>query len=187
MRLGVFGGSFDPVHNGHIALATRCRDAAQLDQVWLMPTATQPFKQHGPIASDADRLAMLQLAVATHPGLRVSTIELERGGVSYTVDTLRQIERDHPGDELFLLMGADSLADLPNWREPAEILRMARPLVVQRPGEAPPDLPAAQVVQMQPMDVSSTQVRDLVKAGEAIAHVAPAAVAQYIQRRRLYR
>ncbi|MEN0111436.1 MAG: nicotinate (nicotinamide) nucleotide adenylyltransferase, partial [Planctomycetota bacterium] len=127
MRLGVFGGSFDPVHIGHVRLARACRDQASLDRVWFVPAATQPHKPGGPVASGEDRLAMLRLALADEPGLEASPIELDRGGVSYTVETLRAIAESQPAAELFFLMGADTLRDLPNWREPGEVLRLATP------------------------------------------------------------
>ena len=133
MRLGIFGGSFDPVHDGHLELAVTCRDQAHLDEVRWIPAASQPLKPDGPFASDDDRCAMLQTANAGQEAMVVSRIELDRAGVSYTVDTLREISAAHPGDSLFLLLGADSLVDLPHWREPVEICRLALPLVVSRP------------------------------------------------------
>jgi nicotinate-nucleotide adenylyltransferase len=200
MRLGIFGGSFDPVHYGHLRLATECRAQARLDEVWLMPAAVQPHKPDGPQASGSDRLRMLELAVADVPGLSVSRIEIDRGRVSYTVDTLREIRAAHPRAELFLPMGADTLRDLPNWREPAEICRLATPLVVHRAGEPPPDfgvlaplMPAerlqdirAQAVEMPAVDVSSTEIRERVMRGDSIERMTPRAVAGYIALRNLY-
>lgn len=132
MRIGIFGGSFDPVHLGHLLLADCCWRQASLDRVEFVPAAAQPLKPRGPVASESDRVAMLLLATADRPEFSVSTMEIDRGGVSYTVDTLRAMQAEHPGAELFFLMGADSLADFPDWREPAEICRLATPLVVWR-------------------------------------------------------
>ena len=200
MRLGLFGGSFDPVHNGHLRLAECCADQAALDEVWFVPAALQPHKPDGPVASDADRVAMLRLAVGGEPRFAVSTIEIDRGGVSYTFETLQRIAQDRPDDELFFLMGADTLHDLPNWRDPAEVLRLATPLVVCRPGEPSPDtsLLATLVtaerleqiersrVEMPPMDVSSSELRQRLAGGDSCEGSLPPAVARYAQNNWIY-
>ncbi len=201
MRLGLFGGSFDPVHNGHLRLAELCRARARLDEVWLIPAAVQPHKPCGPLASADDRLRMLELAVAVTPGLQVARLEIDRGDVSYTVDTLRAIHEQHPRAELFLLMGADTLRDLPAWREPAEIFRLATPLVVHRAGEPPPDFNAlaplvsadrlAQIraleVEMPAVEISSSEIRQRVARGELTEGTTTPAVVEYIAKRKLYR
>ncbi|MCA9238997.1 MAG: nicotinate-nucleotide adenylyltransferase [Planctomycetales bacterium] len=187
LMLGIFGGSFDPVHNGHLALARCCREQAQLEEVWLVPTATQPHKPGGPVASGRDRLAMLELALEGEAGLLACSLEIDRGGVSYTVDTLRAVAELRPVEQLFLLMGADTLADLPNWREPDAILQLARPLVVHRPGEATPDARHATIVEMPSIDVSSSQIRELLAHGEPIHGLTPVLVENYIQQNGLYR
>lgn len=200
MRLGLFGGSFDPVHYGHLRLAEQCRAQAKLDEVWLIPAATQPHKRGGPQASAADRMRMLELAVADCPGLRVSSMEIDRGGVSYTVDTLRTIHAENPSAELLLLMGADTLRDLPNWREPAEVCSLATPLVVHRAGEPAPDFDALAIlvsakrleqiraleVEMPAVDVSSTEIRLRVSRNESIDGMTPRKVAEYIATNNLY-
>lgn len=188
MRIGLFGGSFDPVHNGHLTLAACCAEQGGLDAVWFVPAALQPFKLGGPVASDADRVAMLRLAIAGTPGREVSTLEIDRGGVSYTVDTLRQLQAELVGIELFFLMGADTLRDLPGWREPDEVLRLATPMVVQRPGEADivTDVPHLRV-EMPPMDISSSDIRKRIATGESIEGLLPASVAAYIDENGLYR
>lgn len=199
-RVGLFGGSFDPVHNGHLALAQHAREQARLDSVWFIPTAVQPHKPTGPVASDAHRVAMLERAIANQPGYEVCRIEIERGGVSYTVDTLREIRDANPRAELFLLMGADTLHDLPHWRSPGEVLQLATPLVVHRPGEPAPDfavlssLVAADriatfttsVIDMPAMDISSSDIRRRVAQHEAIEDLAPAPVCQFIREEKLY-
>lgn len=201
MRLGIFGGSFDPVHLGHLELARSCQRSAGLDEVWFLPAATQPFKQHGPVASDAERLAMLELAIAEEPSWRISRLEIDRGGVSYTVDTLRAMHEEHPAAELFFMMGADTLHDFPNWREPAEICQLATPLVVARAGEPAPDFdvllsvcsPArvdeirtAQVT-MREMPIASSSIRAMIAAGEDASELLSLAVWQYIESHSLYR
>lgn len=197
MRLGIFGGSFDPVHNGHLALARACQTQAGLDEVWFMPTAVQPLKQHGPHATDTQRLEMLQLAINSEPGLRISKLEIDRGGVSYTIDTLRQLDEQLPDAVLFFLMGADAVHDAPHWREPRTIFALATPLVVHRAGEPEPDLVALRtlcapnkqphLVEMPSVDISSTEIRRRAAAGAPLDGLVPPAVATYIAAHRLYR
>ncbi|MEQ8835767.1 MAG: nicotinate (nicotinamide) nucleotide adenylyltransferase, partial [Lacipirellulaceae bacterium] len=136
MKLGIFGGSFDPVHNGHLLLAGSARDQLTLEEVWFLPAASQPLKPQGLVASERDRLAMLELALVGQDGFKADPIEYERGGVSYTVDTLREIRQLHPEAELYFLLGADSLADIAKWKSPEEILALATLAVVHRPDAA---------------------------------------------------
>lgn len=201
MRLGIFGGSFDPVHLGHLLLAEACREEARLDEVWFMPAATPPHKCQVTLASGKQRIEMLELALAGHAALRVSRLEIDRGGVSYTVDTLRAIRDERPIDELFLLMGGDTLADLPKWREPAAILELATPLCVQRHGSPPPHYEAIaslvttkrleQIrqlhVEMPIVELSATEIRDRVRTGRSIRYRTPRAVEKYIETHALYR
>ena len=161
MRIGVFGGSFDPVHLGHLLLAECCWRQAALDRVLFVPAAQQPHKPQAPRGGDADRVAMLRLAIAGRPEFDVSTIEIDRGGVSYTVDTLRALRAAEPDAELFFLMGADSLADLPQWREPAAICELATPLVVRRAGHAPSRISTA----LAPLVVAGAAGGDSRRAG----------------------
>lgn len=200
MRRGVFGGSFDPVHVGHIELARLCADRAGLDVVDFVPAARQPLKRHGPRAANHHRLEMLKLALAGLPRFEPCDMELTRGGVSYTVDTLRELHDRHAGDDLFFLMGADALRDLPNWREPAEILRLARPLVVARQGEPLPDWRLlAGLVDEQRLEefrhglitdvvapVSSSEVRRRLAAGETVEGMLAPTVIDYIRAHGLY-
>ena len=206
MRLGIFGGSFDPVHNGHLELARCCQRVAALDEVWFTPTAVQPLKQHGPRASDAQRLAMLELAIAAEesepgrprprPGWQICKLEIDRGGLSYTVDTLGTIHSERPDDELFFLMGADAVGDVPHWKHPAEIFRLATPLVVHRAGQPPPDLSTLmrlctpphipRLVDMPAAEISSSDIRRRIAAGEPIDAIVPSPVAHYIGRQRPY-
>lgn len=201
MRLGIFGGSFDPVHYGHLLLAESCREQAALDEVWFVPAAVPPHKRQTQLAPAKDRVEMLRLAIAGHSALRVSTVEIDRGGVSFTVDTLRTLRAEYPNDELLLLMGADTLADLPKWREPEEILRLATPLCVHRHGAPPPaydalaglvtserlDTLRSLAVEMPVIELSATDLRERIAAGKSIRYRTPRAVEAYIATHGLYR
>lgn len=200
MRLGIFGGSFDPVHYGHLLLAECCREACQLDEVWFMPAHQPPHKQQRTLTDPRRRLEMLQLAIAGNPAFQVSNLELERGGVSYTVDTLRQVHERYPDAELFLLLGADSMAELPTWREAESVCRLARLAVVCRPGqivdwtplqamlgEASRSVLHVQLVPMPQVEFSSSDIRARVAAGRSIRYRTPRAVELYIRQHGLYR
>jgi nicotinate-nucleotide adenylyltransferase len=200
MRLGIYGGSFDPVHYGHLLLAECCREALRLDEVWLIPAAVPPHKQDRQRASGKARLEMLELALSGHEQLRASALELDRGGVSYTVDTLETIHQQQPDAALFLLMGADSLNDLPTWRAPSRICELAVPAVVCRGGAPSPDfavlaplvsaerleeIRAAQV-RMPLIELSSTDIRQRAATGRSLRYRMPRAVEKYIETQRLY-
>ena len=201
MRIGVFGGSFDPVHLGHLRLADCCWREGRLDRVEFVPAARQPHKPHGPVAPAVDRVAMLELALKDRPEFGASPVEVQRGGVSYTVDTLRALSAAQREAELFFLMGADSLADFPNWREPEAICRLALPLVVRRVKAPEPDFDAlapfvtparleqirASQVEMPATPISSSEIRRLIAVGGDWRPLVPEGVADYITERGLYR
>lgn len=201
MRLGVFGGTFDPVHYGHLLLAECCREQCALDQVWFVPADVPPHKQQRTLTPGRQRVEMLELAIGGHPAFAVSRLELERGGVSYTVDTLRELHREDPSRELFLLLGADSLADLPDWREPRAICELATLAVVGRSGSAAADIAAAkardswqtlgparlQAVDMPHIELSSSELRERAARGASLRYRTPRAVEKYIEAAHLYR
>ena len=200
MRLGLFGGSFDPVHLGHLELARCCAEQAALDEVWFVPAAHQPLKPGGPQATNDQRLAMLQVAIADQHDMKTSSIEIERGGVSYTIETLQEVRRQMPDAELFFLMGADSLADLPHWRHPQQICQLCTLLVVRRAGSAEPDFDVLadfvskdrlremrdMQVEMPPTPISSSEIRSLVGSQGEWQQMVPERVASYITGNRLY-
>jgi nicotinate-nucleotide adenylyltransferase len=199
MRIGLFGGSFDPLHLGHLILAEQCREQARLDQVWFVPAATSPLKQHGPIATNRQRLEILQLGLAGHDAFRIEECELKRGGVSYTVETLRELQANHGGHDWFLLIGGDSLADFARWREPEEICRRALPLVYQRPGHAAdlgllrPYVFAERLAEIEKVaivarqiEISSTDLRRRLAAGLSVRYLVPRSVEIYLQNNRVY-
>jgi len=201
MRLGVFGGTFDPVHVGHLLLAECCREQCQLDQVCFLPAAVPPHKQGQTLTPPQVRLEMLELATAGNPAFAVSRYETARGGINYTVDTLRHFRAEDPDRELFFLLGADMLRDLPHWREPGEICRLALPVAVRRAGEPAIDFsPLAawtaaeridqmrqHQVEMPEIGISSTEIRRRVAAGRSVRYRVPAAVEPYIESHGLYR
>lgn len=200
MRLGLFGGSFDPVHNGHLLLAETCREAARLDQVLFMPACVPPHKRDRSLSTATQRLEMLRLAIGGNEHFALSSLELDRGGVSYTVDTLHQLHAEDSARELCLLLGADSLKDLPLWREPAEICRLAELIVVRRPGLPPldfsilsPFVAAERIerfersqVEMPLMELSSTDLRQRAATGRSLRYRTPRAVEAYIHTHHLY-
>ena len=201
MRIGLFGGSFDPVHYGHLLLAEYCREQSKLDEVLFMPAATSPHKSDQQPADAKARLEMLRLAIGGHPAFAFSELELNRGGVSYTVDTLATLHEKTPDAEWFFLMGGDSLADLPTWRDPQRICELATPVVVGRHGWAEPDYSGlaqfvdggrlAEIqrhyVEMPVIELSSTEIRRRVQQGLSIRYQVPRSVEKYIETHGLYR
>lgn len=186
MRLGVYGGAFDPPHLGHLVAASDACDALGLDRLLWVPSAVHPLKAVGTAASV--RLEMVRGAIAGDPRFDADDLELRRTGPSYTVETLRELRAREPRAELFFLTGADNLADLPRWREPDEIARLATLAVVSRAGESLPvggPYPAIAVTVTR-LDVSSTEIRRRVAAGQSIRYLVPEAVRAIVARERLY-
>jgi nicotinate-nucleotide adenylyltransferase len=196
MRLGLFGGTFDPIHMGHLILAEACREACALDRVWFVVAGAPPHKP-GDRTSVDDRLEMVRIAIAGHPAFEVSDLETRRPGPHYSVETLEEVRRLRPVDELFFLIGADSLADLPHWREPERIVSMATVVVVDRPG-VPLDLPSRwpdlgpsalpfRMVKVPPIGIASNDLRRRVAEGRSIRYQVPRGVEAYIDAHGLYR
>lgn len=187
VRIGVFGGSFDPVHLGHLIVAAEAHRALGLDQIRLIPAGRHPVKGADRPAPARDRLAMLRLAVADDPRFVVDDRELERAGPSYTIDTLRALRAECPGDSLSLLIGADAARDLADWRDAAAIPALAEVVVLTRPGVAVPrHPPIGRVLEVPAVDISASLVRDRCRRGESIRYLVPDAVDRYIAERRLY-
>lgn len=193
-RIGIFGGAFDPPHLGHVALAQAAVDQLRLDQLLIFPTG-QAWHKARSLSPSPHRLAMAQLAFAQVPNARVDARELQRAGPTYTVDTLRELRREHPGAQLMLVIGADQAEALHSWRESEEIARLATICIAARarPGEAlaafdASNLPQARFepVELPPMPVSATEVRKRVAAGEQVTQLVPPGVARYIDQHFLY-
>jgi nicotinate-nucleotide adenylyltransferase len=198
MKIGVLGGTFDPVHLGHLKIAEESRHSLNLSEVIMLPSGQPPFKPGYLITPAESRLEMLHLAVADRPHLRVSAMEIERPGPSYTVDTIAAL-RDQYGreDEIFFILGWDSLEQLAEWREPSRLITMCYLVAVPRPGWPPPDLEALEagvsgisqrvvLLEKPEIDISSTAIRELAARGASIDHLVPGPVAEYIREHNLY-
>lgn len=188
-RLGVFGGTFDPIHVGHLVTAVNVRHALDLDRV-LLVVAHDPWQKAGTVATPAaDRLAMVEAAVGDVPGLEASDIELRRADQSYTADTLVELQRRHPGAELHLILGSDAAAGLPTWERADEVRDLARLVVVTRPGAedltAPPGW-THRVLEVPRLEVSSTDLRARFADGRPLDYLVTAPVQHLIRERGLY-
>jgi nicotinate-nucleotide adenylyltransferase len=198
VKLGLYGGTFDPVHLGHLLLAERCREELGLDEVRLIPAGEPPHKTDRTLTPGEMRAEMLEFATAGNPQFVVDRRELKRAGRSYTVETLGEFHAELPDAELYFLMGADSLADLPQWREPERIAELATIVAVNRGDRPLPDATtlaatlgeavASRVVfvNMPGLDLSSTELRDRVAGGKSVRYAVPSAVEAYIRDKKLY-
>jgi len=199
VRLGILGGTFDPVHVGHLALAEAARTAFGLARVLFIPAAVPPHKPGGAVAAAEDRLAMVRRAVDAAPYFAVSEVELERQGPSYTVDTLANLQQRHPGAELYFITGADEVLALDTWHDPQRLLQLARFIAATRPGfdlsrlaQLESRLGPVARGRLLPLEwlelgLSSTDLRRLLSEGRSVRYLVPERVAEYIEERRLYR
>ena len=185
-RIGVFGGTFDPPHFAHLALAEWARIELELDRVWFVPAGVPPHKRPDSPSAAQHRLAMARLAVRGNPAFGVSPLECRRRGPSYTVDTLRAFAAAHPRARLHLIMGADMLATFAHWREPAAIAALATLVVAVRPGTRVAPRRGLVVLSNPGLEVSSHALRARARAGRSIRYLVPDAVARYAERHRLY-
>lgn len=209
MTLGVLGGTFDPIHNGHIAAADAAERALHLDRVVLVPSRVPPHRRD-PVGAGSDhRVAMAELAARERPGWSASRIEIDREGPSYTYDTLAELREQFPGTQIFFILGADAFAEIATWSRYPAVLDLANFVVVSRPGitldslreRAPSAFPSTSLgasspepsaktrvilVEATTPDVSSTEIRRRIRTGESLAGLVPDSVANYIQQHRLY-
>lgn len=190
-RLGVMGGTFDPVHHGHLVAASEVADLFDLDEVVFVPTGQPWQKSDRGVSPAEDRYLMTVIATASNPRFSVSRVDVDRGGPTYTIDTLTDLGRQHPGTEMFFITGADALAQIVGWRDNERLFDMAHFVGVTRPGYqlAGADLPAGRVslVEVPAMAISSTDCRDRVRRGSPVWYLVPDGVVQYIEKRGLYR
>jgi nicotinate-nucleotide adenylyltransferase len=188
-RIGLYGGSFDPVHLGHLLVAQAAREELALDQVHFIPAAQSPFKPHRQLAPDGERLRMLRLALAGKYWCTVDPQEIERGGISYTIDTVREIQSRLPSAELFYLIGSDHVSQLEKWREVHALAAIVRFVLIPRPGEhsaTPPSFIRIQALNGFPLGVSSSQIRERVHLNQPIELLTGQLVAEAIRNNGLY-
>ena len=188
-RIGLFGGSFDPVHTGHLLLAQAAIEELGLTRLFFILAAQSPFKVGNQFAPAAARMQLLRLALAGKTNCEVDDQEIQRGGVSFTVDTVRDYTRRFPDAQLYYLIGADNVASLPHWRAAGELAGLAEFAVIPRPGDASVPIPPpfrGRTLQGFPFGVSASQIRARIKAGQTIDHLVPAVVAEAIGNNHLY-
>ncbi len=194
MRRGVLGGTFDPPHLGHLAVAGACLKELQLDEVLFLPANRNPLKEREVISPAKVRMEMVRRAIGGHDKFALSDMDVTRGGNSYAVDTLTELQMVDPGEYWFIL-GSDAVRNLPQWKAPARLLKLSRIAVVSRPSFAeslvlrrlPPEIRSGiDLVPMEPVDVSATQVRERVKEGRDVSSMVPQTVLNYIRENRLY-
>jgi nicotinate-nucleotide adenylyltransferase len=195
VKIGILGGTFDPIHAGHLAAARAALECAGLDRVVLVPTGEPPHRSAA-VAGATHRLEMTRLAIASDRALDVSDVEIRRGGISYTADTLKELKSLYPNDDLFLILGWDAARLFATWHVPDEIRRLATVVVVTRPGSGQPDAAALRAAGLDPLktilcaretpDISGSELRDALANGEPVGDRLPPAVLEYIARKRLY-
>jgi nicotinate-nucleotide adenylyltransferase len=191
VKLGLLGGMFDPIHIGHLRAAEIVREALDLDEVVFVPAGMPPHRGQ-PAAAGIDRYAMVALATADESAFRPSDVELVREGPSYTVETVALLRRQRPEAEVVLIVGSDNLPMIAEWREPERLLELCTVAVVERPGSAPVaagKLPAARLhrVEGTALPIASRDLRERIRAGRSVRHLVPHGVADYIEKRGLYR
>jgi len=198
MNIGVMGGTFDPIHIGHLIVAEEVTARLGLAEVLFVPAGQPWLKPDSPVAAAEHRVEMVRLAIADKPYFKLSTVEIERAGPSYTVDTIAQLQgRLGAGDELVFILGWDSLAELPRWKEPLRLIKMCRLLAVPRPGYSAPDLDALEalipglsqrvtLIDKPEIDISASEIRRRIARGLSIHHLVPEPVEKYIKQHRLY-
>lgn len=190
-KLGILGGTFDPIHMGHLVLAEQVREQFQLDRVIFIPSASPPHKTEEELSSANHRFEMTKLALEGNRYFFVSDIELKREGLSYTVETLRRLKELYNDSEIYFLTGSDVLDEITTWKDPEEIYKLAKVVIAVRPGfdKLDPEDHFAQksiIARITGVNISSTQIREKVRKGESIKYLVPSKVEEYIKKRNLY-
>lgn len=189
MKFGIFGGSFDPVHLGHLLVAQAAIEELGLDKLFFVPAAQSPFKTENQIAPAQVRLQLLRLALSGKSNCEIDEQEIRRGGISYSIETLRDYAKRFPNVELFYLIGADNISKLNEWREAGELAKLAEFVAIQRPGEIAAKFPKpfrGRILKGFPTEISSSQIRARIKAGLPVENLVPPFVAEAIRNNRLY-
>jgi nicotinate-nucleotide adenylyltransferase len=196
MNVGILGGTFDPPHIGHLVIGDQALTELGLDEIWFTPVGQPPHKRAAQVSEAAHRVAMTRLAIATHPRFRVCERDVERPGPHYSLTLMQLLRAEHPRHTWTFIIGEDSLADLPDWHKPAELLALTRLAIARRP-DSTPDLAAIRAVvpgidaqlnwiDAPLMDLSSTELRDRLRAGRSVRYLVPRAVAEYATQNGLY-
>lgn len=193
MKVGIMGGTFDPIHQGHLLAAERAREEVGLDEVWFMPANTPPHKRNAPKASVEQRVEMVNAAIEHNRHFRVELMEIQRGGTSYTIDTVRELKRHYPDIAFYYIIGADMVQYLPNWAKIDELVKLITFIGLGRPGYTsdtgllPASIRGSVVTASMPqVDISSTMIRNLRQAGRSVRYLVPEPVLSYIEVNRLY-
>lgn len=191
-RLGILGGTFDPIHSGHLILAEQLKEELKLQKVIFIPSANPPHKENYFVSSAKDRLKMVKIAIRDNPDFLISDIELKREGKSYTIDTLTQLKKLYKDYGLFFLLGSDAIDELPTWKEPDKIFQKVKVVVALRPGfnRIDPEnrfVRRSLVVPINGLNISSTQIREKIRIGKSIRYLVPPGVEKFIRSKRLYR
>lgn len=189
--IGILGGTFDPPHFGHLNLAIEVLEKGLVDEVWMCPVNISPHKLHSPPTDALERLEMVNLAIKGIPHLKVTEIEIRKDGPSYTIDTLRELYRTYPNEQFFIILGDDALINFPHWKEPLEILKLAKPIVANRLEIKTKDEELLKYFQdcfvpIRRMDISATEIRQRIRKQKCCKHLVPKEVLDFIIKNRLY-
>jgi nicotinate-nucleotide adenylyltransferase len=188
MKIGILGGTFNPVHLGHLILAEEAREKMQLDRIIFVPTYLPPHKESLGIAAASDRYRMIKLAIKGNKYFGVSDAEIKRDGRSYTIDTIKEFKREFPRDELYFITGSDLLNYLEEWKDLSEIIKMVKFIVATRPGYPLEKIPAyIRTVAIRAVDISAFQIRNCIKENKSFRYLVPEAVYNYIVKKKLYK
>ena len=192
VKIGILGGTFDPIHLGHLVLAEQVREKLKLDRVIFIPSASPPHKTNRKLSSAKDRFRMTVLALEGNPKFSISDMELKREGLSYTVDTLRTLKKTYRNSEIFFLTGSDVLDEIDTWKDPEQIYKLVKVVIAIRPGFDdfdPKEYYARKgiIIPITGVDISSTKIRNMVKSRKSIRYLVPAKVEEYIKKKKLYR
>ncbi len=192
LRIGLFGGSFDPIHAGHLSIAKKAIEQFQLNRVIFIPAAQSPLKANSPAASNEDRIEMIRLAIGDSPSLDVSTVEIERGGISYSIETAKILARQNPEAQLFWIIGGDQVKQLDRWRNIEGLAQKVEFIYLERDDqtdipEVVSNLTKLHPLQMERIPASSTEIRNQAKSGDLPKYFLPEQVFHYIKSRNLYR
>ncbi|MBL7151872.1 MAG: nicotinate-nucleotide adenylyltransferase [Candidatus Omnitrophica bacterium] len=188
MKVGILGGTFNPIHNGHLILAEECLKKLGLEKVIFVPTHLAPHKDNSDVTEAADRLTMVKMAITANLNFTVSDVEIARGGYSYTIDTIRELKKRYPGDDLYFIAGSDLLKYLDDWKDLNEIIKMVKFIVATRPGYPLESIPSyIQTAAIDAADISGYRIRCLIKEGSPFQDLLPPAVFDYISKKGLYK